>query len=391
MTDKSPQQWTALIPLRGGSKGLPCKNLALLGGVPLCAWAIRAAIESRVFDGVWVSTEDDEIARVAERFGAQVHRRPPALATDSASTEDVMQDFLDARGTERGVLALIQATSPFTRTEDLREARARFDAEGADSLLSAVREHRFRWNAESQPLNYDPAKRPRRQDWAGEWVESGAFYFTRVEQFARSRCRVGGRILLHELDASRALEIDSAEDLAAARAMLPLLAPGHHPAAGPPIRLFVMDVDGVLTDAGFYYSETGEALKKFSTRDGQGIVNLRKAGIELGIITGERSGFSTARTEKLGIERLERGCTDKLPVLDAWRRELGLDWSEVAYMGDDLPDIPCLREAGAAACPSDAEPEVIAAAGIVTLTPGGRGCVREFIRILQRAGRVPLP
>ena len=145
------------------------------------------------------------------------------------------------------------------------------------------------------------------------------------------------------------------------------------------IELLVLDVDGVLTDAGFYYSEQGEALKKFNTRDGEGLVRLRSSGVEIGIITGESTGFAKARAAKLGIERLALGCRDKLPVLDNWRRELGLRWEEVAYMGDDLVDLPCIEQVGVGACPNDAEPEVRRAARFVSSQPGGGGAVRDFV------------
>jgi YrbI family 3-deoxy-D-manno-octulosonate 8-phosphate phosphatase len=154
------------------------------------------------------------------------------------------------------------------------------------------------------------------------------------------------------------------------------------------IRLLVSDVDGVMTDAGFYYDRGGQSLKKFSTRDGMGIVLIRDR-IELGIITGEASGFAETRFGNLKLPRIKTGTLDKLPVLDAWRQEMGLDWEEVAYIGDDLPDIPCMQAAGIAACPSDAEPEVKAAADFVSTRRGGHGAVRDFINHLLAHNLVP--
>lgn len=380
-----PMKFVALMPLRGGSVSIPRKNLRDLAGRPLFAWALGAARDSGLFDSVWVSTDDDEIAAAAVREGARVHRRAPETATATATSESAMIDFAAACGWDFDVLALVQATSPLTRPEDFRAAAERFRAERADSLVTVARQHRFRWSPEGRALNYDPAGRPRRQDWSGEFVENGAFYFTTRDLLRASGCRLGGRVAVHEMAAVTAYELDEPDDWTIMEALV--RRHGHRP-AGRPVRLFVMDVDGVLNDAGFYYSETGEALKKFSTRDGAGLDMLRRAGVERGIITGESTGFAPARARKLGITRIELGCSDKLPVLDAWRRELGLEWDEVVYIGDDLADIPCVRAAGLGACPRDAEPEVRAAADFICTHDGGRGAVRELIRHLIAAGRI---
>jgi YrbI family 3-deoxy-D-manno-octulosonate 8-phosphate phosphatase len=163
---------------------------------------------------------------------------------------------------------------------------------------------------------------------------------------------------------------------------------GYRSPHGRPIRLLVSDVDGVMTDAGFYYDRTGQSLKKFSTRDGMGLVLIRDR-IELGIITGEASGFAETRFGNLKITRIKTGTLDKLPTLDAWRQEMGLDWEEVAYVGDDLPDIPCMQAVGIAACPRDAEPEVKAVSDFVSSRRGGHGAVRDFINHLLAQGLVP--
>lgn len=167
-----------------------------------------------------------------------------------------------------------------------------------------------------------------------------------------------------------------------------LLARYAHRPAAPTIKLVVFDIDGVMTDAGFYYDEAKQALKKFSTRDGQGLVILRDLGVELGIITGERTGFGEVRARGLQIKRLALGTLDKLPVLERWRQELGLEWNQIAYMGDDLPDLPCLRRVGVAACPADAEPEIQAASHFISTRGGGHGAVRDFIRYLITTGRI---
>lgn len=203
--------YTAIIPLRGGSQSIPRKNIKPLAGRPLCDWAIRAALDSGVFGAVWVSTDDEEIGAVAGRCGARVHWRAAETATAQASSESALLDFAGAQPAF-SVLALVQATSPLTTPDDFRAARDRFEAQQADSLVTVARQHRFRWSPSGEALNYDPAHRPRRQDWDGELFENGAFYFTRKEWLLASGCRLGGKVAVHEMAAPTAFEIDEPED-----------------------------------------------------------------------------------------------------------------------------------------------------------------------------------
>ena len=202
----------ALIPLRGGSKSIPKKNIKPIAGKPLCAWTLEAAATATLIDTVYVSTDCAEISAVVQSLGLGVHiiDRPAELATDEASTEAVMLHFMAHVAFER--LVTIQATSPQLRPQDLDEALMQFDRDGLDSLLSAVRTKRFFWNDDATPINYDPLQRPRRQDFTGTLMENGAFYVTRREILERHRCRLGGRIGIYEMPEESAIEIDEPED-----------------------------------------------------------------------------------------------------------------------------------------------------------------------------------
>ncbi|MDT0496444.1 acylneuraminate cytidylyltransferase family protein [Algiphilus sp. W345] len=206
-------RWVAYMPLRGGSKSIPGKNVRPLAGRPLFAWSLAAAIDSGCFDEVWVGTDADAIRQsVASHFGDRVRlfRRSAATCTDEASTESALLEFAAAEDFD--VLCLLQATSPLTRIDDFRTARGRFEEHNADSLLTAVRIHRFFWTDDGHALNYDPLKRPRRQDFAGTLMENGAFYFTRRAVLEGGNCRLGGKIIMHEMAADSAVEIDEPED-----------------------------------------------------------------------------------------------------------------------------------------------------------------------------------
>jgi 3-deoxy-D-manno-octulosonate 8-phosphate phosphatase, YrbI family len=143
------------------------------------------------------------------------------------------------------------------------------------------------------------------------------------------------------------------------------------------IRLVAMDVDGTLTDGSFYMDGAGNEFKRFYVRDGYGIVALLRAGVEVAFISGRRSEATERRARDLGVRRVLNGTPDKLPDLVAMAGELGLDAAEVAFLGDDLPDLACIAWAGLGVAVADADARVAAVADFVTRSPGGRGAVRE--------------
>jgi 3-deoxy-D-manno-octulosonate 8-phosphate phosphatase (KDO 8-P phosphatase) len=151
------------------------------------------------------------------------------------------------------------------------------------------------------------------------------------------------------------------------------------------IRLFATDVDGVLTDAGMYYSETGDEWKKFNTRDGMGIKLLQRAGIITAIVTQERTKLVARRAEKLAIPELHQGVMDKLTVIREMADRHGLSLKQVAYIGDDVNDLEALKAVGFSASPADGLPAIVAAVDYVCRKKGGEGAVREIIEMILKA------
>ena len=151
------------------------------------------------------------------------------------------------------------------------------------------------------------------------------------------------------------------------------------------IRLFATDVDGVLTDAGMYYSESGEELKKFNTRDGMGIKLLQKAGLITAFVTQERTKLVARRGEKLMIPEVHQGVMDKLSVVREMAERHGLSMDQVAYMGDDINDLSTLQAVGFSATPADGLPQVLAAVDYVCTKKGGEGAVREIVEMILQA------
>ena len=151
------------------------------------------------------------------------------------------------------------------------------------------------------------------------------------------------------------------------------------------IRLFATDVDGVLTDAGMYYSESGDEWKKFNTRDGMGIKLLQKAGIVTAIVTQERTKLVARRAERLAIPEVHQGVMDKLSLVREMASRHGLTLEQVAYIGDDINDLETLKAVGFSVAPADGLPQILAAVDYVCVKKGGEGAVREMIEMILQA------
>ena len=151
------------------------------------------------------------------------------------------------------------------------------------------------------------------------------------------------------------------------------------------IRLFATDVDGVLTDAGMYYAESGNEWKKFNTRDGMGIKLLQRAGLITAIVTQERTKLVARRAEKLAIPELHQGVMDKLSCVREMASRHGLTLSQVAFIGDDVNDLEALKAVGFSATPADGMPQVAAVVDYICQKKGGEGAVREIIEMILEA------
>jgi CMP-N-acetylneuraminic acid synthetase len=208
-----------VIPARGGSKGVPGKNVRTVGGIPLVVRAVTAGRRARMVDRVVVSTDDGGIASLARDAGADVIDRPLELASDVASSESVVLHALDALragGDDPEVTVLVQCTSPFIEPGDIDGTIERLRDTNADCAFTATRTTAFVWRDDEaglQAVNHDPRHRPRRQDRPREYVETGAVYAMRTDGFRRARNRFFGAVTVYEVPLERALEIDEPADL----------------------------------------------------------------------------------------------------------------------------------------------------------------------------------
>mgnify|MGYP002675299247 FL=1 len=214
-------------------------------------------------------------------------------------------------------------------------------------------------------------------------MENGAFYINTVGNVKESGNRLSGNIGIYEMPEYTATEIDEPDDWIVLENLMRKHVLSHK--SNCKIKLFISDIDGTLTDGGMYYSENGDELKKFNTRDGMGFDLLRKAGIKTAIITSEDRSLNYRRAEKLKIDFIYQGKRGegKVSVAKEICEELGITFDEVAYIGDDINCVDLLSLVGLAACPADADSKIKDLSFIHVMTKkGGDGCVREFINMI---------
>lgn len=375
----------ALIPVRGGSKSIPLKNIKEICGKPLVYWTIKAANECLDIDEVYVATDSQIIKDTVEKFSfdkVKVIDRGADTATDTASTESVMLEFATKYKFDN--IVLIQATSPLLNRLDLDKGFELYTQDGTDSVLSAVRQKRFNWKIDDKgyaiPINYDVYHRPRRQEFDGYLVENGAFYITSRERLLSSKNRVSGNMKIVEMDEATFWEIDEPSDWIMIEMLMKQKL--YLDKKIPNIKLFLTDCDGCLTDGGMYYSEKGDELKKFNTKDGMGFKILHENNILTGIITGESVHLNKRRADKLQLDFLIPGCTDKLKAIKKICTENKLSLENVLYVGDDINDLDAIQNVGLGCCVADANPQIKEAARYITKSKGGEGAIRELVDML---------
>src|SRR6266699_2734083 len=374
-------QIVALIPLRGGSKRIPQKNIKPMCGRPLAYWVCLAASRSRHISRTYASTDCPEIAATVEEFGlgVKVLMRPPHLSEDETPTEAVMLDLME-RVENFDILATIQATSPLTSERELDSAIALMLEGNLDSVVSGTAMKRFVWTPDGTPLNYDFRKRPFMQNFAGSVIENGAFYLTRRELLVRDRCRLGGRVGVYTMPEWQYTELDDLDDWPVVEKVL-----SKHQRWVPEqlrrVKVIFSDFDGVWTDNTVFVDDSGRESVRFSKDDSLGLSVFREQhNIPVVVVSKERNPVVTVRCNKLCLPVLQ-AIDDKPSAIVSRLAEMDMDWDDVCYVGNDINDIPCMKLAALSVCPSDAAPEVLPVVDIVLSRPGGGGAIRELFEI----------
>lgn len=385
----------AIIPARGGSKGIPGKNLRPLAGKPLLAHSIDHARNARHVTRVVVSTDDAQIAATALQWSAEVVMRPADLAGDDSPSEAALIHTLNhlkkAESYEPELVVFLQPTSPIRSPADVDGAIDALLAADADSLFSASPQHAFVWRLGAEDpvsVTYDFRSRPHRQNAPTHVAENGSIYVFRPGSLREHGNRLAGRIATFVMGARESLQIDEPDDLLVAEALLSLPPTTQRGLDLSRIRLLLLDFDGVLTDNRVVVRQDGTEAVLCHRGDGWGIGLLRKIGVEVVVVSTEQNPVVAARCKKLDVACVQ-GCRDKGTAVGGIVAQRGLQADEVAYVANDVNDLPGFEHVGFPIAVADAVPEVRSRARYITRAPGGYGAVREIcdLIVLARASQ----
>ncbi len=400
----------ALIPARGGSKGIPRKNIRSFVGYPLIAWSIAAAKKSRFVTRVIVSTDDEEIASVAREYGAETpFLRPNEFAQDNTTDLPVFEHALEWLEENEGyrpeIVIQLRPTSPI-RPKDcvdhaVRILLERTDADCVRGVVPAVQNPHKMWRfvGEDQPLKPllevegipEPYNAPR-QILPPVYWQTGHIDAIRVTTIKQKKSLTGDVIYPLVIDPRYTVDIDTLFDWAKYEALvtsgLEMVTPGTAPVAKRPmperVDLVISDFDGVITDNRVWVNEEGIEYVAAYRSDSIGVQLLRETGVEVMILSSEPNRVVEARARKMGVEVIHGvGIHEKGRVMREVLKRKNIKAENVIFIGNDVNDLPCFEVAGWSVAVADAYPEVIRAADFVSSKPGGHGALREICDLIR--------
>ena len=394
----------AIIPARGGSKGIPRKNIRSFAGYPLIAWSIAAAKKSEVVKRVLVSTDDEEIAALAREFGAETpFLRPSEFAQDGSPDlplfEHALRWLAEHEGYRPDVVVQLRPTSPIRPRDCVDNAvKILLDHVDADSVRGVVpagqNPHKM-WRlpyGENGPMKNllevegiaEPYNAPR-QSLPQIYWQTGHVDAIRLETILQKGSMTGDIVYPLIIDPRYTVDIDNLADWAKYEALvysgaLEMVSPGRERRQMPQeIKLIISDFDGVISDGRVWTDENGKETVAAIRSDSMRIRQMRECGIEVMILSSEVNPVVKARAEKMGVEAISGvDLREKGEVFKKFLAENHLDASQVIYLGNDFNDLPCFELAGWAVAVADAYPEVLRAADYVLSRAGGQGALREL-------------
>src|SRR5215213_1625419 len=399
----------ALIPARGGSKGIPRKNIRSFAGYPLIAWSIAAAKQASSVTRIIVSTDDEEIASVAREYGAETpFLRPAEFAQDNTTDLPVFEHALQWLEENEGylpeVVIQLRPTSPI-RPKDCVERAVNIllqhaDADCVRGVVPAWQNPHKMWRfaGKGQPMRpllkvdgiAEPYNAPRQVLPPVYW-QTGHIDAIRVSTIRQKRSLTGDVIYPLVIDPRYTVDIDQLSDWAKYEALatsgLEMVVPGTMFVVKRPmpetVDLIISDFDGVITDNRVWTDQHGTEFVAAYRSDSIGVQRLRAAGIELMILSSELNRVVEARAQKMGVQVIHGiGIHDKGRVMRDVLEQKHIKAENVIYIGNDVNDLPCFEIAGWAVAVADAYPEVTRAADFVLSRAGGYGALRELIDLL---------
>jgi YrbI family 3-deoxy-D-manno-octulosonate 8-phosphate phosphatase len=398
----------AIIPARGGSKGIPRKNIRSFAGWPLIAWSIAAALQSKYVTRIIVSTDDEEIAAVAREYGAETpFLRPAEFAQDKSTDLPLFEHALgwlaEHEGYHPEVVLQLRPTSPVRPRGLLDDAiQILLDHPDADCVRGVVPSGQnpfkmWRFDDPKQPMKplltveglAEPYNAPR-QILPPTYWQTGHIDAIRAAAILDKHSLTGDVIYPLVIDSKYTVDIDTLPDWAKYEALvysgLEIVSPGKARRPMPAsVKLVVTDFDGVITDGRVWVNGDGVETVAASRADSMRIRQMRAAGIEVMILSSEVDNVVSARARKMGIQAIHgMGLDGKGEVLKQILAEKNLNAAEVVYLGNDFNDLPCFEVAGWAVAVADAYPEVLRAADYVLKTNGGFGALRELCDLILK-------
>lgn len=379
----------AIIPARGGSKGIVHKNIAMLSGHPLIGHSINHALESKLVNRVVVTTDDKKIADISRSYGAEVVHRPESISGDTSPSEaaiiHVLDTLRDDENYEPDLVVFLQATSPYRSSNDIDFSVLRLQECNADSCFSACPEHfTGRWHLDmdgnANPINFKLDQRPMRQEYGIEYLENGNIYVFKPTVIRNFNARLGGKITLYPMGPLKSLQIDCPDDLEIMENLLRGETKANRQNIDysilSSVSLMIFDFDGVMTDNSALVDQNGNEAVFCNRGDGLGIKMLKKAGIELLVISTESNPVVSARCRKLQLDCIQ-DCDDKIIALKRIAAKGSFSPEQIAYVGNDINDLQCMKWVGISIAPSDSSPEILNIAKLITPQKGGKGVIRQ--------------
>ena len=381
----------SIIPARGGSKGIPNKNILPIAGKPLLAWTIEQLIATKSINETYVSTNNDKIAKVAHQYGAEVIIRPEEISGDADSSESALVHALNYLKKEKGlkpdIVVFLQCTSPLRKKDDIDNAINLFIKESADSLISgSLFEDFLIWediDGKWESVSYDYIHRGRRQKRNPQFVENGSIYIFKPEVLRKYNNRIAGKMVLYEMDFWQTWEIDTSEDIPLIEFYIneKLKRTEYFDIKLEEIDLIALDFDGVMTDNRVLTFQDGSEGIFANRSDGLAISKLNELNIPMVVISTEKNEVVSSRSAKLNLECIQ-GVNNKRGSLIRYCKKNGFDLKKVLFIGNDINDLEIMKSVGHPLCPVDAHESVKNISRFIFSKKGGEGVVRELFDLI---------
>lgn len=405
---KAKSEILAVIPARGGSKGIPRKNIKNFAGFPLIAYSIQAALNSKYVTRTIVSTDDIEIADVSESYGAEIpFLRPAEYAQDSTLDfpvfENLLQTLITAENYKPDLVVQLRPTSPIRPVNLVDEAIeimvGNMEIDSVRGVVPSGQNPYKMWKIDPQNgfmsglLPVEGIAEPynsARQALPDTYWQTGHIDVIRSHVILEQKSMSGKKIKPIYINPDFTVDIDKPSDWQRAEWLvwyggLEMVVPGNKRRSIPKnVELVVFDFDGVMTDDRVFVNQEGVEMVAANRRDGMGITLLHKAGIRMMVLSSEKNPVVQARCNKLKLPVIQ-GIDEKAAVLRKYLLDNKISSDTVIYVGNDINDLPCFTEVGCAFAVADAHPLALRQADIVLRHNGGYGAVRELCDILLQS------